>query len=316
MAGERWFASGVTDAPAPCQFPGSSGSVLIWNQEGFPDENGRKAILPWCGGSPLFSLRDMRIFLAQQLVSISNQIITIFPHTTGETGEPVPQEERTLIKKSLEAMWNPLDALELKFTQLSVKRFAESAQAGMTYGEAEAAFDDLDGRFQDEIESIKFFYVSPDKMKYFDQQSAFGVDVFTRFPSAEYDIKEAANCFALSRSTATVMHCMRVLEVGLDSLASALKVSRSTRGWGADLRIFSQTWEKQLKAKPKLRGWKRTFFPEAFSDFRYFADAWRNYSMHGKAQYGEEEARKVFEHVKGFMQHLATRLGQVKTKQP
>lgn len=41
-------------------------------------------------------------------------------------------------------------------------------------------------------------------------------DVQKRFSSTLYDFAEAAKCYALSRSTACVSHCMRVLEVGLD----------------------------------------------------------------------------------------------------
>ena len=80
--------------------------------------------------------------------------------------------------------------------------------------------------------------------------------------------------------------------------------------------IFASAWDKKLKSSRKPRGWRRSFFPEAFADFRYFADAWRNYAMHGKTQYGETEAEKVFEHVRSFMRHLATRLKEKKAKAP
>ena len=50
-------------------------------------------------------------------------------------------------------------------------------------------------------------------------------DVFNAFPSANNDILEASNCLALERGTATVMHLMRVAEVGLKALASALGVT-------------------------------------------------------------------------------------------
>jgi hypothetical protein len=258
----------------------------------------------------------MKIYLANRLVSISNEIISMFPATLkGQENEKVSQESQATILNSLGNMTRELEALGLPFTKLAAGRFAMDLP-NMKGDDCEKAFDDLNQRFQDEVGNIRFFYVSPNKMAYFDQSSAFGPQVLERFPSAEYDVKEAANCFALSRHTASVMHCMRVLEAGLDSLAAALKVRRSAKGWGADLSIFSDAWQNRLKATPKLPGWQRTFFPQAFADFRHFAGAWRNYAMHGKAKYGEEEAHRVFEHVRTFMQQLAGRFREKKPRQP
>ncbi|MFZ1980558.1 MAG: hypothetical protein WAU61_04570, partial [Smithella sp.] len=47
----------------------------------------------------------------------------------------------------------------------------------------------------------------------------FGDFVNAKFPSASFDIIEAGNCFATARYTACVFHLMRVLEIGLSTLA-------------------------------------------------------------------------------------------------
>jgi hypothetical protein len=71
--------------------------------------------------------------------------------------------------------------------------------------------DEFESRFHDEIESISFIYIESSKMGFYDKPKLFGQQVFDRFPSAEYDIVQAGNCFAFDCYTATVMHSMRVL---------------------------------------------------------------------------------------------------------
>jgi hypothetical protein len=250
----------------------------------------------------------MRIYLATRLVSISNYFIQLFrPIFTLDDEEKIPTEDQANMRDALRAMSAELEKLGLRLTKLSADRFAESLP-DLTGDQAYNAFEDLFQRFQDEVHEIRFFYIDRQKMEYFGLAAAFGADVAKNFPSAEYDIQEAANCFALSRHTATVTHSMRALEAGLGALAGALKVKRSGRGWGSDLKILEDAWQKKLKAKPGPRAWERTFFAQAFADFRYFADAWRNHAMHASARYGEQEAEQVFEHVRSFMQHLANRL--------
>jgi HEPN domain-containing protein len=158
---------------------------------------------------------------------------------------------------------------------------------------------------------IKFIYIPAEKMAFYDQPEAFGTAVAKAFPGADYDIREAGNCFALGLHTAAVMHSMRVLESGLNALGHGLRATRSIHGWGNDLKIFQDKWDTILATKPKKLGWKRQFYPQLFLHFRYFADAWRNRAFHKpEAKYGELEAQKVFEHVREFMQLLATRLSE------
>jgi len=254
----------------------------------------------------------MRVYRAKRLVSISNEFVNLFQAVYDlEDEQIIPADARAEVLNALGSMVEEMDVLGLPLTILSAQRFAESA-ANLTGAEAYRAFEDLNQRFQDEIDRTRFIHVSPEKMAYFGMTAAFGADVAARFPSAEYDIQEAANCFALGRYTATVMHSMRALEAGLGALAGELKVKRSHSGWGSDLKTFEKAWLSARSGKPRPRAWKRTFFAQAFTDFRYFADAWRNHAMHASERYGEEEAERVFEHVRSFMQHLATRLREKK----
>jgi hypothetical protein len=53
--------------------------------------------------------------------------------------------------------------------------------------------------------------------------------------SASFDIEEAGKCLAFDRGTATVMHLMRVLEVGLKALAKVLQIA------------YAPSWDSYIK---------------------------------------------------------------------
>jgi hypothetical protein len=128
-----------------------------------------------------------------------------------------------------------------------------------------------------------------------------------RFPSASDDIEEASKSLACERATATVFHLMRVMEIGLKTLASALGIP------------YAPSWESYLsqiktnldeKWKNKGAEWKKSepFFREALGFLHAVKVAWRNPTMHVAASYTTEQAGDIFNAVLGFMRHLATGL--------
>jgi hypothetical protein len=275
--------------------------------------------LAWLGGPRIVSLAFVQIYLACRLVSVSNYILGVhtklFPFIIDET-TAISGDARKEIESILTHMSHEVGELGLPMTKLSVDRFRSSIAID-TCEKAEANFDEMQQRFQDEILGIRFLFLEPNKMSWLNQEDPFGKEVSGRFPSAHYEVQEAANCFALNRHTATVMHCMRVLEFGLDALGFSLKVKRSTKGWGRDLNNFSDKWdqiEKGWKKGDPALGWRRKFYPSVFAEFRYFENAWRNHAMHAHARYGEEESLRVFQHVRTFMQLISERLREPRKK--
>jgi hypothetical protein len=69
----------------------------------------------------------------------------------------------------------------------------------------------------------------------------------------------------------------------------------------------------QIDAAIKANGHKHAdhaWNSEASLQFLRFKDAWRNYAMHGKERYDEERALAIYESVRHFMRHLASRLSE------
>jgi len=175
--------------------------------------------------------------------------------------------------------------------------------------------------FRDEIDTYKFMFVPPEKQSFYDDQQLFGEEVNNNFPSAIIDIEEAGKCFALSRSTASVFHLMRVVEIGLMAFAQGLGIVGSIKtaqpSWG---RVLSLTnTEIQNQNRSPSSSWtaeKRGVFENIQADLMAVKNAWRNPTMHVENIYDEERARDVFNAVRGFMRHLAHHLDESGTFTP
>lgn len=136
----------------------------------------------------------------------------------------------------------------------------------------------------------------------------FGKEVFENFGSANEDISEAAKCLALQRGTACVMHLNRALEVALIALGSALKIGKQN-DWGSWLRKIKEELEARFKAAG-ARTLDEQFYSEAAFEFEALKRAWRNPSMHVDRTYSPERANEIFNSVRSFMRHLATRISE------
>jgi hypothetical protein len=147
------------------------------------------------------------------------------------------------------------------------------------------------------------FYKNADK-------HPFGEGVSVAFPSAVFDIEEAGRCIGLERNTAAVLHCMRISEIGLNALAAALEVPFDERNWGNIIPEIVAELGKRDKAATRGSPWRNesSFYAEAATQFEFVRIAWRNHAMHVRDKYDEERARRIYDHTRDLMQHLATKL--------
>lgn len=159
-----------------------------------------------------------------------------------------------------------------------------------------------------ELQEPIFLFVPRERRSYYEQREPpFGKIVEDNFPDANRDIAAAGRCFALDEWTASVFHCMRVLEHGLRFLAGKFNVPFTVDSWH---RVISgiEIGIPNLRSKGHLTEDDRrsiTAYSEVASHFRYFKDAWRNNVSHAKTHYDEREAEKIFLHVRDFMQEMA-----------
>src|SRR5262249_20723072 len=95
---------------------------------------------------------------------------------------------------------------------------------GLTYADLGAWMMELHHSAYRELKRTSIMYVPNEDAKFYEREELFGKEVRNKFPSAVNDIRAAGNCYATDNSTACVMHLMRVLELGLNSLAKQFRV--------------------------------------------------------------------------------------------
>ena len=152
----------------------------------------------------------------------------------------------------------------------------------------------------------------PDKVGFFESnEPLFGRNVAVKFPSITYEIDEAGKCLALNRFTASVFHCMRAMEKGLDAAFASIGLSQGKNpNWGLLLKEI----KTEIDRRKSVHAWKtsndETFFFEVYVSIDAVRNAWRNATMHIENKYTEEEATNIFNAVKGFMQKLSSRMDE------
>jgi len=206
----------------------------------------------------------------------------------------------------------------LKYLGLEMTRvYAERLRGGVSNAVEEDKLVDeliiLTQRFRDELQGIHFFYVPPDKLRYYNKTNLFGDEFKTKFPQANGEIIEAGNCFAFDRFTSCVFHLMRATEISLRVLFVSLGLPPriwSTTKWKNICDRIEGKIEKNNKTLANDPAWQkdRTFYESASAFVAAVRAPMRNATMHVESIYDEPGAENVFDAVKSFMRHLATKL--------
>jgi hypothetical protein len=162
--------------------------------------------------------------------------------------------------------------------------------------------------FIKEISWLKFLQLDASRASFFvgDDPSAvpFGKAVSDAFPSANLDIREASNTYALERWPACVFHLMRVLEFGLRAMATKFGVAYETATWHT---VIEQIEAAVRKIDPSFGAdWRQQQkdYSEAATQFMFFKGAWRNHIMHVRDVYDQGRAASIWQHVEEFMKKL------------
>lgn len=212
----------------------------------------------------------------------------------------------------MDAIKEPLEGLGLRMSCEQVTHIALNCDS-FTNHQAAEQLENLDRMIRWEMEGHLFFFVTPDEAGLYKQdQPLFGPEVRDHFGSASFDIAESGKCLAMSRGTACVFHLMRVLEIGLTALGKVFGVSLAHTNWqpaisDIEKQVRNMHADPTWKAIPDYRE-QQEYYAQVASHIGLLKDAWRNYTMHVRGKYTEEEAKTILESVKVFMQKLAERL--------
>lgn len=138
-----------------------------------------------------------------------------------------------------------------------------------------------------------------------DDLKPFGDAVYDAFPNMVYDIDEAAKSLGLGRSTASVFHLMRVMEMSVHALAQNMRVNIDLREarWH-DITTSMGSALNKMPNKPSVMHKKKIQYGEVVAHLSAVRIAWRNEVMHPKRSYSHEEAQNIFNHVKDFIKSI------------
>ncbi|MDX6406019.1 MAG: hypothetical protein QOH70_3474 [Blastocatellia bacterium] len=269
----------------------------------------------------IVSLLDMFSFDPKQLATSLHYLTTVSyglkNNEAPEKLDELPEEAKAVhVINSLKGLKTVCDASGLDTSSRLIDDALRMVTATETWKPnnrvIEGRVDGVYATVLAELRGITFLRINKSDKDFFDNESLFGEEVAASFSHAKYDIAEAGKCLGLNRSTACVLHLMRVLEIGLNSLANQFQVPFAHVNWNEVIEQVEKKIKNIEKDPNKPATWKddRKFYSEAANQFRYFKDSWRNYAMHIYDKYTPEEALIVYTSVKVFMEQIAKRLKQ------
>lgn len=232
-------------------------------------------------------------------------------------------------KTMLSGLKKNCEALGLRSALKQLRRFEERENSSdLSFDEVAAMMSELRRRIVEDLEDTVFYCVPVHKVGSFFERATdgelrgelvpktfwnlFGEKVSSNFSPAVVDIEESAQCLVTGRNTAAVFHLMRVMEVALRVLGKSLNDPsvdpKHNPSWEAILKKCDTEIARPLNDRCKEWRDDERFYSEATANLRAVKNAWRNPTMHVEITYDEHQASVVWNAVKGFMEHLATKL--------
>jgi hypothetical protein len=232
---------------------------------------------------------------------------------------PISDNERRDAPRTMKKLEDSCGDLGARVTQLVVSDVIaaiKSKKKPLTHGKFSELLDEVDSTLRRELSLVNLFVLEPASHRYFEPQCPlFGVDFELRYPSAAYDLEEAAKCLALSRATASVFHLMRIMEIGIRAIARCLKMPEPIKPAEKNWAIILRNIKSEIDARNAQNGWQnaldREFFEGSHALLEAVRVAWRNTTMHVENKYNSDEAEQILLAVRGFMRQLASRCDEL-----
>ena len=275
----------------------------------------------------LWSLWDMQKFDTSAFFQVTGALYSI-PIIVDRMATPPPDDDvektspmsaalKTKTRGYLSDLIAYAEDLGAQVTTIAIRELRVSCKPSstITYLQMAERLKEIESTLRRELKLIHLYVVASKGAELLDPEEAlFGEDVESSYPSAAFEIEEAGKCLGLGRDTAAVFHLMRVMEIGLRTVAKCLAIpdpiKEAERNWGVVLRKIKD--ELDERGKPKSpRAWKtledKALFGDLYASLDAVKVAWRNSTMHVEGKYTFDEAEHIFVATRGFMKKLALR---------
>lgn len=169
---------------------------------------------------------------------------------------------------------------------------------------------ELSGRIVDELKSQFFLFLPAEDAAMYSQPRKGWELILEVFPASCDDVIEMNKCFALERYTASIFHCLLVVEHGLISLGRRIGATDPKEGWDATCKRLESIVKAGHIACPS--GLSFAFLEQVNALIQSMKHAWRNKINHsaGKpvvvhSDFSGEIAREIVMASRALMRTLA-----------
>jgi len=231
-----------------------------------------------------------------------------------ESKDEFPAEAQKEIADRLKKIADECLAIALPFTAKLANRLHSEIKE-ITPENIHDKLQELQNRFDDEVENLKFFFVKPEQIKHYENTELAGPAFKGKFPRGNTELIEAGNCLALGRYTSCVFHLMRSLEIALIALESALGIPRPHSGpqrtWGRTLeRVDDKIQINDRTPPPNWTTNDGPFYKQVYALLSAIKSPYRDTTMHVESTYDEASAESVFNVSVEALKHIATNLAE------
>ena len=213
---------------------------------------------PWDGSRRLWSLWDMLRFYAEKLVVVDRYLTQLSIATHDPNIRQFDPSTLSLFKEKFAELSQTLEELGLPISkeicdELAVKLSAEPAPVPADLGGFVGRLFDIVRR---EIKSVYFIALSISERGFFDPSTPlWEVDFEAKFPTqGAFELEEAAKCTAWADQLQVVFHLMRIMEIGIHSVAKCLNIPDTTkpreRNWGTILEKIEKKISSRSSGSP------------------------------------------------------------------
>jgi len=209
-----------------------------------------------------------------------------------------------------------LRKLGANISQMAVQEAIDTINStNATWRDVRFLAEEVRNSIRRELTSVTMFIIEAEGKRYYSpKESLFGVEFEKNYPSASFDLDEAAKCLALKRPMATVFHLMRLMEIGLKAVAAWLSIPPPTSGGDRNWFNILKKIKDAAAARTVDKAWKsaddRDLLDDIYASLDAVRIAWRNTTMHVEDKRTPEEAEHIFLAIKGFMKKLASRMDE------
>lgn len=218
-----------------------------------------------------------------------------------ERNEILNEHSVLAVKTCLEGFYNESKQVDAKLACFSADRFYRRLNQDpcqVTLAELARGLEDIESRFHDHLHFVKLYVIPEERSVLLEgADTLLNHEVAERFPSIWFDCEEAAKCLCFGRYTASIFHAMRMLEIGIASLAKRLNIenpAKSTdRSWGIMLSKIKGAIDSQFPKQYRSADSEGAHLESIYASLDAIKNPWRNATMHVESIYTEEEARHI-----------------------